>query len=186
MLKQVALVTGMSLALAAGQTSAQAVESTTVGCADLEWSDQVLELNPDIAQTCETVYEKDGKLFAKARIEVVRVRGNNLTFRTIHTDGTRGDSRSVTLDPDFRATIAGREYRARELNRGQELNVYLPQDRFALHVEDEDGPGDDDVLDIEEAVAMPETASPLFLFGALGGAFLALGGVFTAVRRRLS
>ena len=39
---------------------------------------------------------------------------------------------------------------------------------------------------IEEAVAMPTTASPLFLLGAAGGAFLALGGLLSGLRRRLS
>ena len=53
---------------------------------------------------CQTVYEKDGKLFAKTSVEVVRVRGNTMTFRPLHLDGTKGDSRSVTLDPSWRAT----------------------------------------------------------------------------------
>ena len=188
MFKQVILATGVSLALSAGQVMAQEekVESVAVDCADLNWSAEVLAANPDIAQTCRTVYEKNGRLFAQAQIEVVRVRGNTMTFRTLHTDGTRGDSRSVTLDSSWRAEIGGRQYRASDLMRGQQLNVYLPEDRFALVVEDADGPDEEDLTDIEEATAMPTTASPLFLIGLAGGAFLALGGVFSAVRRRLS
>ena len=38
----------------------------------------------------------------------------------------------------------------------------------------------------EEVVEMPTTASPLFLFGLAGGAFLALGGLLSGLRRRLS
>ena len=68
--------------------------------------------------------------------------------------------------------------------RGQQLNVYLPQDRFALAVHDEDGLDDVDLVVIEEEVAMPTTASPLFLIGAAGGALLALGGALTGLRRR--
>jgi hypothetical protein len=190
--KKVVAAVGMALALSAGQLMAQettstgAVQSTTVTCADLNWSAEVLALNPDIAAMCQTVYEKDGKLYAKTSVEVVRVRGNTMTFRPKHTDGTLGDSRSVTLDSSWRANIAGRSYRASDLSRGQELNVYLPEDRFALAVVDDDGLDDSDMMDIGAATEMPTTASPLFLIGLAGGAFLALGGLLSGVRRRFS
>ena len=188
MFKKTIVAAGITLAMSAGQAMAQGekVESAAVSCADLNWSAQVLAANPDIAQTCRSVYEKNGKLYAKVQVEVVRVRGNTMTFRTKHTDGTMGDSRSITLDSDWRANIGGRDYRASDLMRGQELNVYLPEDRFALVIEDADGPDEADLVAIEEEVAMPTTASPLFLFGLAGGAFLALGGLFSAVRRRLA
>jgi hypothetical protein len=191
MSKKVVVAAGMVLALSAGQLMAQEtnstgkVQSTTVTCADLNWSAEVLAANPDIAAMCQTVYEKDGKLFAKTSIEVVRVRGNTMTFRPLHIDGTKGDSRSVTLAPSWRAKIAGREYRASDLSRGQNLNVYLPEDRFALAIEDEVLEETDFVM-IEEATAMPTTASPLFLIGLVGGAFLALGGLLSGIRRRLA
>lgn len=188
MMKKMIVVTGMTLALCTGHAMAQGekMESETVTCADLNWSADVLARNPDIAQSCAAVYEKDGRLFAQVPVEVVRVRGNTMTYRPVHTDGSRGDSRSVTLDSSWRANIGGRQYRASDLSRGQSLNVYMPEDRFALVVEDEDGPDSADLIDIEDATAMPETASPLFLFGLAGGAFLALGGLFSAVRRRLA
>ena len=187
MSKKIALAVGLTLSLSAGQLmAAKGVESTTVTCADLNWSAEVLAANPDIAAMCQTVYDKDGKLFAKTSIEVVRVRGNTMTFRPKHIDGTLGDSRSVTLDSSWRATIGGREYRANDLSRGQELNVYLPEDRFALAVEDDDGIDDYDIVLIVDATEMPTTASPLFLFGLAGGAFLALGGLLSGIRRRLT
>lgn len=185
MLKKMIVVTGLGLALSTGSVMAQDKVESTVSCADLNWSAEVLARNPDIAAMCQTVYEKNGKLYAKTSVEVVRVRGNTMTFRPLHVDGTKGDSRSVTLDPSWRAEIGGRNYRASDLSRGQQLNVYLPEDRFALAVEDADGPDEGDFMVIDDATAMPETASPLFLFGLAGGAFLALGGVFSAVRRRL-
>jgi hypothetical protein len=178
----------MAAALSSGHLwAASAVESTTVTCADLNWSAEVLAANPDIAQMCQTVYERDGKLFAKTSVEVVRVRGNTMTIRPKHTDGTLGESRSVTLDSSWRANIGGRQYRASDLSRGQSLNVYLPEDRFALAVEDDDGLDDADMMhDIEDATEMPTTASPLFLFGLAGGAFLALGGLLSGIRRRFA
>ena len=191
--KKVVAAVGMALAMSAGQLMAQettstgAVQSSTVTCADLNWSAEVLALNPDIASMCQTVYEKDGKLYAKTSVEVVRVRGNTMTFRPKHTDGTLGDSRTVTLDSAWRANIGGRQYRASDLSRGQNLNVYLPEDRFALAVADDDGLDETDMMAIGAvATEMPTTASPLFLVGLAGGAFLALGGLLSGIRRRLA
>lgn len=186
--KKMVVAVGMALSVSAGSLMAQdKAVSSTVTCADLNWSAEVLALNPDIAAMCQSVYEKDGKLYAKASIEVVRVRGNRMTFRPLHTDGTLGDSRSVQLDSAWRAEIGGRSYRASDLMRGQQLNVYMPEDRFALAVDDADGPDEADMVVIEEEVVeMPTTASPLFLIGAVGGALLALGGMLTGIRRRFS
>ncbi len=184
MQKKLVVAMGMALALSAGSVSAQDAAPT---CADLNWSADVLAANPDIGASCQAVYEKDGKLYAKVSIEVVRVRGNRMTFRPLHTDGTMGDSRSVQLDSSWRAQIGGRSYRASDLMRGQQLNVYIPEDRFALAIEDADGPDEADIVMIEdEVVEMPTTASPLFLVGLAGGAFLALGGLLSGIRRRLS
>lgn len=183
---------GVALSLSMGQAMAQNSSSegmdidTPATCADLNWSAEALAANPDIAMTCQAVYEKNGELFAKASIEVVRVRGNRMTFRTLHTDGTKGDSRSIQLDNSWRAEIGGRSYRASDLMRGQQLNVYIPEDRFALAVEDADGPDAVDMVVIEEVVEMPTTASPLFLIGLAGGAFMALGGLLSGLRRRLA
>ena len=184
MKKKMVVAMGMALALSAGSVSAQDAAPT---CADLNWSADVLAANPDIGMSCSAVYEKDGKLYAKVPIEILRVRGNRMTFRPMHTDGTMGDSRSVQLDSSWRAEIGGRQYRASDLMRGQQLNVYIPEDRFALAIEDADGPDEADIVMIEEEVVeMPTTASPLFLVGLAGGAFLALGGLLSGVRRRLS
>jgi len=189
MSKKMAVAVGMAVALSAGSALAEdKYLSPTVTCADINWSAEVLSNNPDIGQSCSAVYEKDGKLYAKVPVEVVRVRGNRMTFRPIHTDGSMGDSRSIQLDSSWRANIGGRQYRASDLMRGQRLNVYIPEDRFALAVADDEGEALDEAVFIpieEEVVEMPTTASPLFLVGLAGGAFLALGGLLSGLRRRL-
>ena len=105
-----------------------------VQCAELKWSAEVLAANPDVELACQGVYERDGILYAKATIEVVRAVGNTLKFRTLRIDGSKGDSRSVTLAPEWRVVLDGQEYRLRDLTEGQQLNIYLPEDRFALTV----------------------------------------------------
>ena len=189
MKKQLVVAMGMAMSLSMGQAMAQddMTKDMAPTCTDLNWSAEALAANPDIGKTCQAVYEKNGKLFAKASIEVVRVRGNRMTFRTLHTDGGKGESRSIQLDNSFRAEIGGRQYRASDLMRGQQLNVYIPEDRFALVVEDADGPDEADIVIIEdEVVEMPSTASPLFLIGLAGGAFMALGGLLSGLRRRFA
>jgi len=105
-----------------------------VECDDLKWSAEVLAANPDIALACQGVFEKDGILYAKASIEVVRVTGNRLRFRTLRTDGSKGVPRSVTLDSSWRVNLSGKEYRLMDLVEGQQLDIFLPEDRFALTV----------------------------------------------------
>lgn len=184
MSRNIVAALGLSLAISTVGLQAEVVESE-VSCADLQWSAEVLAQNPDIGKACKTVYEKDGSLFAKASIEVVRVRGNRMTFRTLLTDGTKGQTRSVQLESNWRAKIGGRQYRASDLSRGQQLNVYMPQDRFALTVADAGELDTTGIVAIEESVAMPSTASPLFLFGLAGSGFLALGGLLNVIRRRV-
>ena len=184
MQKKLIAAMGLAIALSGGQ-QALAQEPT---CDDLNWSAAVLSEYPDIADSCRGVYEKDGQMFAKVKIEVVRTRGNTMTFRIRHNDGSLGDSHTLTLPASWRANIGGRNFRASDLMRGQELNVYLPEDRFAFAVEDEDGLDEEDIVAAAPAAvaAMPTTASPLFLVGLAGGAFLALGGLMSGIRRRLS
>ena len=178
------LLTSAVLAVMANPAAAQTGGALT--CDDLVWSAQVLAANPDVGKSCQGVYERGGKLYAKVEIEVVRARGNRLTFKSVHTDGSSSSNRSVMVPNSWRANIEGEEYRAGELLPGQKLNVYLPEDRFALLLDDGDFGGDEDVISIEEAavVSMPKTASPLFAVLAAGFGMLGLGGALTAIRRR--
>ena len=134
MMRRFFKVAGFALLLAAVGAVAADQPRGAVQCADLKWSAEVLAANPDIASACQGVYEKDGILYAKATIEVVRVVGNTLRFRTLLTDGRLGKRRSVSLDSQWRVSLDGREYRLSELSEGQRLNIYLPEDRFALTV----------------------------------------------------
>ncbi|WP_439105540.1 hypothetical protein [Congregibacter sp.] len=175
-------VIGAAIALAlSGQVLAQAPAPT---CDDLVWSAQVLAENPDMALSCQGVYARNDELYAKVTIELTRVRGNRLTFRPKHTDGSKGAQRSITVDNSWRANIEGRTYSAGELLPGQELNVYIPEDRFALAVDDAFD-GDEELVSIEAAtvVSMPTTASPLYAALGAGLGLLGLGFLMTTQRR---
>lgn len=158
-------------------------------CDDLVWSAQVLAANPDIRESCQGVYQRGDELYARVEITLTRVRGNRLTFRPSHLDGSQGRPRSIVVPGSWRATIDGQEYRARELMAGQQLSVFIPEDRFALALgESTLASGEDiELIEIEEAAvvtSMPKTASILpsaFLAGAL---LLGTGLVLRGRRRR--
>lgn len=110
-------------------------------CQTLPWSDAVHRAYPDVENICQGIYQRDGRLYARASIEVLRTAGNRITIRTLHTDGSAGHQRSMRVPPDWRATINGREYRVGELLPGQKLTVYLPPERFDLLLEADQAAG---------------------------------------------
>jgi hypothetical protein len=145
-MKRLLIAAAAATALSQGTVA----QDTAPGCEDLVWSAQLLATNPDIGLSCRGVYQRNSELFAKVRIELTSVRGNRLTFRPEHIDGSMGPPRSITVSSSFRADIEGRKYRVRELNPGQRLDVYIPEDRFALTIHDGAFDGDEEMLMIED------------------------------------
>jgi hypothetical protein len=185
-LRKLFVTAGACLALATGQ-SALAQEPS---CSDIEWSSTVTSEYPSIADACDAVVERDGKLYARVEVEIQRVRGRTLTFKIINNDGSSGGSYKQTVDTSWRARIDGRSYRPGDLSRGQQLNVYVPSDRWAVIHEDEavaDGPDmEAAAAPVVAAAVLPETAGTLPLFGLFGAAFLALAAGLGVIRRRIA
>ena len=180
--RKLALIAGAAM-LVMGQ-SALAQEELT--CDDIEWSSNVTDQVPTIADACDAVVMKNGKMFARVQVEVRRARGRNITFRILNNDGSFGGTYTQTVDMNWRAKVGGQSLRSDELLRGQELNVYLPGDRWAIIHEDDDGPDEADAVEVVAAAVLPETASPLPLLASLGLGLAGLGAAFGAVRRRLA
>jgi hypothetical protein len=134
-----------SCALPLGHAPAVSARPPAPVCDDLVWSAQVLAANPDIRESCRGVYVRNDTLYARVIIQLSRVRGDQLTFRTQLLDGTLGEPRSIRVDSRWRANIDGRKYRASELQPGQVLSIYVPEDRFALTI-DHGAPKDDEAL----------------------------------------
>ena len=127
-------ITSTLIALALAAMAAPVSAQTDLSCADIDFASAVRANYPDVDQACLDVVERNGELFAKTSVEVIRARGNNVTFKFQHADGSFGPVQTAQLDPSWRAAIEGRNVRARDLVRGQQLNVYLPQDRWEAHV----------------------------------------------------
>jgi hypothetical protein len=181
---------GVLLAL----SCSQATLAQQPSCRDLTFTGPVLSQFPQAGEACLGVETREGRPYAHFNARIRSVRGNTVEAEFKMPDGTYSRPISVTPDPDARVRIAGRSYRYRDLSRGQELDVYLPPDRWEIVV-----PADTEqfaaaptvvVLAITEpaptlaANTLPRTASPVPLIGALGALLTALGLAVVAIRRR--
>ena len=166
-------------------------------CDELNFTGPIAREHPQVSDACLDVVERDGRPFAHVQARVRSVRGGNVDVELKLPDGTYTDPITVMPDPSARVRIGGRNYRWRDLSRGQELDVWVPPDRFEIAV-----PEDPEqqfaaapaiaVLVISEptttvaANTLPRTASPVPLVGALGALLAALGLGVAAIRRRFS
>jgi hypothetical protein len=164
-------------------------------CSELVFTGPVAREFPEARNACIGVETREGRQYAHFQARIRSVRGNTVEAEFKMPDGTYGRPISVTPNSDSRVRIAGRSYRWSELSRGQELDVYLPPDRWEIAV-----PADTDAqfaaapavttlaiaqpAPIVAANTLPRTASPLPLVGALGGLLTALGFAVAAIRRR--
>jgi hypothetical protein len=165
------------------------------GCRDLNFTGPIAREFPNARDACLGVVTRNGQQFAHFQARVTNVRGNTVEAEFKMPDGRYGRPISVTPDPEARVRIAGRNYRYRDLSRGQELDVYLPPDRWEIVV-----PSDPDTEFVAAATVttlaiaqpaptvaantLPRTGSWVPLAGALGGVLTMLGLAVAVVRRR--
>ena len=194
------LLLGISATVALGVMSAPVTPSyaQATTCQDLVFASEITNRFPRASDACLGVVEKDGRQFAKFTARIERVSGGTVHARFRMPDGSLTDSYSFNPPSNSRVQIGSRSFRFRDLSRGQEVNVYLPPDRFALATHE------DETADFEQptvtrvvivplavapassssGTALPSTASPLPLVGLLGGTFVLLGAGLTVLRRR--
>ena len=96
------------LAMAFLSANASGQEMTQLSCKDFIPTQEARERFPDLAGACEGVVERDGELYGLFRVEVRRVRGNNVTLHLPATDHTF----TVKPDPATRVMVDGRKVHA--------------------------------------------------------------------------
>jgi hypothetical protein len=186
-MKRMGLMVAGLLVFATGSALA-AVEATPteLACADFKPTAEAAQRFADLKGACEAIVEIDGRLYAKVRAVVRRASSSSVTLNLPATDHT------FTLQPraEGRVLVGNQKLRPRDLQRGQEISIHIPIDRFAEPNIEEVALVQDDTTSVvthevqeeEEAPAvLPTTASPLPLL-ALGGGLLLLFGA--ALRRR--
>jgi hypothetical protein len=158
-------------------------QAQTMTCDDIVFTGPVLSQFPNAKLFCTEVVQKDGKNYAHFNAEYVRHSGQDVTLRAKMPDGTYGDTVTVRAPEGQRIKINGRELRIRDLNRGDALDIYIPEDRWVAVFQDTPEEFVEaatvEEYDIAPAAAtassLPSTASPMPLVGLLGALFAALG-----------
>lgn len=114
----------------------------------------------DLVGTCEGIYEINGTEYARAQAVVRQVRGNRVRLYMPATDHTF----EVTADASGRVWIGNRKVRPRDLNRGDEIGIYLSVPSFTeqrvseIVMATDDASADDVVtVEVEEVAALPTT-----------------------------
>lgn len=165
--------------------------ATGTQCEDVHWAPQTLARYPRIGEACQAVVQRDGKYFVVFSGTVTRVAGFGRTLTVEFKDGER----AILKPPaDMRFDIAGTMTRARDLEPGQELTFYVPQERFVAEVpegEQVSAPVPLTILEPQSATEtaavshpqeLPQTGTDLGLL-ALGGLALMLTGAGLTRRR---
>jgi len=183
-------------------------------CAEVAWETNLLARYPRIADGCQEVVFSEGRKWARFEAELVRAYADGRV--TLNFKDRRGRSiEQLTLIParSQRVSIDGRLVELKDVQRSQELNLYVPEGMFAISTEP--GAPLEELAEIElEPVAqsaqaspdpvqadaapllaqaertpgrtpalLPATAGPLPWF-ALAGFLSLLGGAGLAIRRR--
>jgi LPXTG-motif cell wall-anchored protein len=164
-------------------------------CGDIVFTGDVATRFPNAKDYCLEVAERDGKQYAHFILDLQRVSGNKVYAKVKKPGGGFSETISFNAEADRRVTIRGREYRLRDLAPDQELDVWVPHDRweFAVHETAADLHAQPTVttyvveevsVEEERAPMLPKTASPMPFFGLLGSLFVMLGGGLAWLRRR--
>jgi hypothetical protein len=145
---------------------------------------------------CLDVAQREGKSYAHYKARITNNRAGVVEAEFKLPDGTY--TRKIEFNPPSsqRIRIAGQSYRWNELTRGQELDLYLPPDRWEIVVPD-DSPTFAAAQTVQTvplheptpAVAtttLPRTASIVPALGLLGGLLTGLAAFVAVVRRRFA
>jgi len=179
-----------SLAALAASPIALAQDAPT--CADLEFATAITDVLPQANEACREVVIKDGQPFARFTAEIVFNRARTVRAKFQRADGTWTDNYAFRPDQSARIHVQGQSLFWSEIQRGQQLDIYLPPDRFEIATHDDAEVPFEETIVVVTFVAverapreeLPTTASVLPLVGAMGAFFVALGAGLSLVRRR--
>ena len=160
------LIKTLVVASAFCAVSAYAVEPvrSETTCAELgdkyEATAEAKERFADLAGSCDGVYEINGKTYVRSAAVVRQIRGSKVRLYLPATDHTF----EVSAQSDGRVLVGNRKMRVRDLNRGDEIGIYLSVDKFAEEKVDEIAFATEEehveeimVAPVEEIEALPTT-----------------------------
>jgi LPXTG-motif cell wall-anchored protein len=184
----------MLLLTCAGAASAQtridrSFNAVSKDCSGIQWSKEALERYPTIGSACRGVEERDGKTYVKFE---GTVKQNIDRGKQLVVEFTDGGEFTVTPPAEMALYINDRKTPVSQLSRGDELNFYMPEDRFTAQFAQDATPTPQYVSvpityreteSTYQAAALPATASNdalMVMFGSVLAAF----GMLLTIRRR--
>ena len=138
-------------------------------CGNIQFTTDISSRFPNAANACLDVVQREGKDYAHFQARIVSVSGSRVEAEFKLPNGEYGRTVAFTPPGNSRVRIGGSTYRYSDLSRGQELDVYLPPDRWELVSE---VPLTEPT---ETFAALPSTASSLPWLAVFGVAFLGIG-----------
>jgi hypothetical protein len=199
-----AVLLGLSCAGAAvAQDDVPRPRVQTGSCAEVAWAPDLLSQYPRLAEGCHEVVILEDEKWARFEAGLVQAHNDgSVTLDFKDRFGRSIEELTLMFGPNQRADIDGRSRRFTELERGQVLNVYVPEGIFAVATEPGAAPQElapvvvaperlstappDRTLaaqaDTAAARELPRTAGPLPIL-ALAGAISLLGGLGLTIAR---
>lgn len=112
-------------------TMDRSFKAVSKDCAGVQWTQEALQQYPNLSRACQSVEVRDGKTYVKFQGTVARNvdRGKQIDVRV-------KDGDTVTLSPPEGTSvyINDRKTPVSQLSRGDELNFYIPEDRFTAQL----------------------------------------------------
>jgi hypothetical protein len=93
-------------------------------CADVSWSEGLLEDTPTIAEHCLEMVRRGPEWYARIQAKVVRQGVSSTVVRYRKIDGSWSDSERVYPPKAFSAEVGERAVLISQLAPGQEVNIY--------------------------------------------------------------
>jgi hypothetical protein len=165
--------------------------ATSDDCSSVQWSQEAMQKYPTIASACQAVQERDGKRYVRFEGKLKR----NESGKRLTIDFKNGGEVVVTPPPETNFYVDGQLTPVAKLQRGQDLNFYISEDRLAAQFPQEpetttthfvviplavEAPAQHDTSSM--TASLPHTASELPLFALVGVVTLMFAGSMTLFR----
>src|SRR4051812_21091366 len=175
----------------ANTTVDRSFTATSDDCSSVQWSQEAMQKYPTIASACQAVQERDGKRFVRFEGKLKR----NDSGKRLTIDFKNGGEVAVTPPPETSLYVDGKLTPVKQLQKGQDLNFYIAEDRLAAQFPQEpetttthfvviplavEAPAQHDTSSM--TASLPHTASELPLFALVGVVTLMFAGSMTLFR----
>ena len=169
--------------LVAGLAASAALSAAeNPGCANVKFSQAVLEKFPRAQEACLDVIEKGGEQYAVFKADLTGVQGNTVRVRVKLPDGSYSDPKSIKTNPKLRVLVDGKPYTVSELAPNQELTTYIRVDKpmIALAPAEPSDPVEPVPLAAPEPTRLAAAPAPTMPHTASQAALPLLMGLFCA------